>query len=124
VFGSRYSGSELLVDTFAHYLGNRLLTTFSNIFANVHLTDMETCYKMIRADVFKNIPLTARRFGFEPEITAKLARMRARIYEVPISYQARSYQAGKKIGWRDGIAALWHILRFNVLDRSYTAGVE
>lgn len=118
VFGSRYSGSELLVDTFVHYLGNRLLTTFSNIFANVHLTDMETCYKMIRADVFKNIPLSARRFGFEPEITAKLARMRARIYEVPISYKARSYQAGKKIGWRDGIAALWHILKFNVLDRS------
>ena len=115
VFGSRYSGRVLLVDTFVHYLGNRLLTTVSNICSNLHLTDMETCYKMIRADLFKSFTLECNRFGFEPEITAKLAKRRARIYEVPIAYTARGTEAGKKIGWRDGVAAFWYILKYNWL---------
>ena len=115
VFGSRYSGRVLLVDTFVHYMGNRLLTTVSNICSNLHLTDMETCYKMIRADLFKSFTLECNRFGFEPEITAKLAKRRARIYEVPIAYTARGTEAGKKIGWRDGVAAFWYILKYNWL---------
>lgn len=115
VFGSRYSGREILVDTFWHYFGNKVLTTLSNIFANLHLTDMETCYKMIRADIFKAMTLECNRFGFEPEVTAKLAKTRCRIYEVPISYQARPYHEGKKIGWRDGLAAIWFILKYNLL---------
>jgi glycosyltransferase involved in cell wall biosynthesis len=114
VFGSRYSGREILVDTFWHYFGNKVLTTLSNIFANLHLTDMETCYKMIRADIFKAMTLECNRFGFEPEVTAKLAKARCRIYEVPISYQARPYHEGKKIGWRDGLAAIWFILKYNL----------
>ncbi len=118
VFGSRYSGRVLLVDTFVHYMGNRLLTTCSNICSNLHLTDMETCYKMIRADIFKSFTLECNRFGFEPEITAKLAKRRARIYEVPIAYTARGTEAGKKIGWRDGVAAFWYILKYNWLRRS------
>ena len=118
VFGSRYSGRVLLVDTFVHYMGNRLLTTVSNICSNLHLTDMETCYKMVRADLFKSFTLECNRFGFEPEITAKLAKRRARIYEVPITYTARDTKAGKKIGWRDGVAAFWYILKYNWLRRS------
>lgn len=113
VFGSRYSGRVLLVDTFIHYMGNKYLTTFSNICSNLHLTDMETCYKMIRSELFKSFTLECNRFGFEPEITAKLARKKARIYEVPIAYTARSNDEGKKIGWKDGIAALWYILKYN-----------
>lgn len=113
VFGSRYSGREILVDTFWHYLGNRILTTISNICSNLHLTDMETCYKMIRADIFKAMPLECNRFGFEPEVTAKLSRARCRIYEMPIAYHARSFEDGKKIGWKDGIAAIWYILKYN-----------
>jgi glycosyltransferase involved in cell wall biosynthesis len=114
VYGSRYSGRELLVDSFWHYLGNKVLTTFSNMLANVHLTDMETCYKMMRAGVFREMELEYNRFGFEPEITAKLARRRCRIYEVPIAYAARRFDEGKKIGWRDGLAALWYIARYNL----------
>lgn len=115
VFGSRYSGREILVDTFWHYFGNKVLTTLSNIFSNLHLTDMETCYKMIRTDIFQSMTLECNRFGFEPEVTAKLAKARCRIYEIPISYQARPYQEGKKIGWRDGLAAIWFILKYNLL---------
>ena len=117
VFGSRYSGSELLVDTFWHYLGNKTLTTFSNIISNLHLTDMETCYKMIKADIFKNMVIESNRFGIEPELTAKLARLKCRIYEVPIPYMARSYEGGKKIGWKDGIGAFWFIIKYNLLKK-------
>ena len=117
VYGSRYSGREILVDTFWHYLGNKVLTTFSNVLANVHLTDMETCYKMMRTDVFRPIRIECNRFGIEPELTAKLAKMKCRIYEMPISYQARQRDQGKKINWRDGIAAFWYILKFNLFRR-------
>lgn len=118
VFGSRYSGRTILVDTFWHYWGNHMLTTWSNIAANLHLTDMETCYKMIKADIFKSFHLECNRFGFEPEVTAKLSRIRARIYEVPIAYNARNYAAGKKIGWKDGVAALWYIIKYNFFKRN------
>ncbi|MBR4675337.1 MAG: glycosyltransferase family 2 protein [Victivallales bacterium] len=113
VYGSRYSGREILVDTFWHYTGNKILTTISNICSNLHLTDMETCYKMIRADIFKEMTLECNRFGFEPEITAKLSKKRCRIYEMPIAYHARSFDSGKKIGWKDGVAAIWYILKYN-----------
>jgi len=116
-FGSRYSGNEILVDSFVHYLGNKVLTLLSNIFSNIHLTDMETCYKMVRADVFKSLSLECNRFGIEPELTAKLAQRRCRIYEVPIAYQARRFDEGKKIGWKDGVAAIWYIFKYNVLKR-------
>ena len=115
VFGSRYSGREILVDSFWYYFGNKVLTLASNIFSNLHLTDMETCYKMVRADLFTSLTLECNRFGFEPEITAKLAARRARIYEIPIAYTARPYDQGKKIGWRDGVAAFWYILKYNLL---------
>jgi len=116
VYGSRYSGREILVDSFWHYLGNKILTTFSNVLSNTHLTDMETCYKMIRADIFKELALECNRFGIEPELTAKLARRRCRIYELPIAYEARRFDEGKKIGWKDGVAALWYIVKYNLLD--------
>lgn len=114
VFGSRYSGTELLVDSYWHYFGNKMLTTFSNMLSNVHLTDMETCYKMIRTSIFKQIKIECNCFGFEPEITAKLARCRCRIYEVPINYEARRFDEGKKIGWRDGVKAIYYIIKFNL----------
>jgi glycosyltransferase involved in cell wall biosynthesis len=117
VYGSRYSGSELLVDTFWHYVGNKILTTFSNILSNLHLTDMETCYKMMRVSIFKQLKVECNCFGFEPEITAKLAKMNCRIYEVPISYNARRFDEGKKIGWIDGVKALCYIVKFNVFRR-------
>jgi len=117
VYGSRYSGREILVDSFWHYLGNKILTTFSNILANIHLTDMETCYKMVRARVFKSLTLECNRFGIEPELTAKLARRGCRIYEVPIAYEARCSEDGKKIGWRDGVAAFWYIIKYNLFVR-------
>jgi len=115
VFGSRYSGRELLVDSFWHYAGNRLLTLWSNVFTNLNLSDMETCYKMIRADVFKDMELECNRFGIEPELTAKLARRKCRIYEVPISYVPRTYDQGKKIGWKDALAAFYFVFKYNVL---------
>lgn len=114
VFGSRYSGTTHLVDSFWHVKGNQWLTGFSNFCSNLHLTDMETCYKMIRADIFKSFTLECNRFGFEPEITAKLSKVKARIYETPIGYTPRPYDAGKKIGWRDGLAALWYIFKYNL----------
>lgn len=117
VYGSRYSGNEVMVDSFMHYYGNKFLTFFSNIFTNLHLTDMETCYKMLRADLFKEIPIECRCFGFEPEITAKLAKRKARIFEVPIYYEPRVYDQGKKISWKDGVKAIWYIVKFNLLKR-------
>ena len=121
VFGSRYSGREILVDGFWHYVANKFLTTLSNMFSNIHLTDMETCYKMVRADVFKDMTLECNRFGIEPELTAKLARRRCRIYEVPISYVARRFDEGKKIGWKDGVAAIWYIFKYNLWARERRA---
>lgn len=111
VYGSRFLGAPHRVLLFWHMVGNTLLTTLSNMFTNLNLTDMETGAKAFRADIIKNIPLRAQRFGFEPEVTAKLARMRARIYEVGVSYSGRQYWQGKKIGFRDAVSALWTILR-------------
>jgi hypothetical protein len=99
---------------FWHSVGNRLLTLVSNMFTNVNLTDMETCYKLVRADLLKRLPLTAERFGIEVELTARLVQARARIWELPISYSGRTYAEGKKITWRDGFAALLHIVRYNL----------
>ena len=98
---------------FWHYAGNRFLTLLSNMFTNLNLTDLETCYKLVRMDLLKRLPLTSNRFGFEVEITARLAQAGARIWEMPISYSGRTYEEGKKITWRDGVAALFHILRYN-----------
>lgn len=114
VFGSRFLGGPHRVLYYWHSVGNALLTTFSNMMTNLNLTDMETCYKAIRGDVARSLVLTSDRFGFEPEVTARLAQARARIFEVPISYSGRTYAEGKKIGWRDGAAAIGHILRFNL----------
>ena len=114
VFGSRFLGGPHRVLYFWHYVGNRVLTLMSNMFTNLNLTDMETCYKVVRADLMKRLPLSANRFGFEVEITARLAQAEARIWELPISYSGRTYAEGKKITWRDGVAALFHILRFNL----------
>jgi glycosyltransferase involved in cell wall biosynthesis len=114
VFGSRFLGGDHRVLYFWHSVGNRLLTLLSNMFTDLNLTDMETCYKMVRAPVMKSLVLTSDRFGFEPELTARLAQADARIWEVAISYSGRTYAEGKKISWRDGLAALFHILRFNL----------
>ena len=115
-FGSRFLGGPHRVLFFWHSVGNKLLTTFSNMLTNVNLTDMETCYKAMRGDIARRIQPTLRseRFGFEPEITARLARAHARIYEVPISYSGRTYAEGTKINWKDGVAAFWHILKYNL----------
>ena len=114
VFGSRFLGGEHRVLYFWHSVGNRLLTLLSNMFTDLNLTDMETCYKMVRAPLMKSLVLTSERFGFEPEVTARLAQAGARVWEMPISYAGRTYAEGKKIGWRDGLAAILHILRFNL----------
>jgi glycosyltransferase involved in cell wall biosynthesis len=116
VYGSRFLGGPHRVLYFWHYVGNRFLTTFSNMLSNLNLTDMETCYKVFRRDILKKIELKSPRFGFEPEITVKLAKLRCRIYEVPISYSGRDYAEGKKIGWKDGLAALFHLIRFRFFD--------
>jgi len=120
VFGSRFLGGSQghRVLYYWHSVGNRLLTTLSNMATNLNLTDMETCYKAFRREVLQRIVIQEDRFGFEPEITAKVARLQARIYEVAISYYGRTYAEGKKIGWRDGIHALWCILKYNLLARS------
>lgn len=115
VFGSRFLGAEHRVLYFWHSMGNKLLTLLSNMLTDLNLTDMETCYKMVRAPLMKQLVFTTDRFGFEPEITARLSQARARIWEIPISYAGRTYAEGKKIGWKDGVAAFWHIVRFNVL---------
>jgi glycosyltransferase involved in cell wall biosynthesis len=114
VFGSRFLGGDHRVLYFWHSVGNKLLTLLSNMFTDLNLTDMETCYKMVSAPVMKSLPLTSDRFGFEPELTARLAQANARIWEVGISYSGRTYAEGKKIGWRDGVAAVWHILHYNL----------
>lgn len=113
VFGSRFMGGPHRVLYFWHSVGNSLLTVMSNMFTDLNLTDMETCYKLVRAPLMKKLVLTTDRFGFEPEITARLAQAHARIWELPISYSGRTYEEGKKIGWKDGVAAFWHIFRFN-----------
>lgn len=115
VFGSRFQGGPHRVLYFWHAVGNRFLTLLSNMLTDLNLSDMETCYKLVRADVLKRLPLSSDRFGFEVEITARLAQAGARIWELPISYSGRTYAEGKKITWRDGWAALFHILRFNLL---------
>lgn len=117
VYGSRFQSGPRRVLYFWHSVGNRFLTLLSNMLTDLNLTDMETCYKMARADLFKALPLCSDRFGIEPELTARLAQAGARIWEVPITYSGRTYAEGKKINWRDGVAALWHIIRFNVLSR-------
>jgi glycosyltransferase involved in cell wall biosynthesis len=114
-FGSRFLGGPHRVLYYWHSVGNTLLTLFSNMLTNLNLTDMETCYKAVRGDLARSLTLTSDRFGFEPEITAQLAKRDARIYEVPISYAGRTYAEGKKINWRDGVAAFWHIFKHNVL---------
>lgn len=113
VYGSRFVGSvSKRVLFFWHSVGNRFLTLLSNMCTNLNLTDMETCYKAFRADVLKSIPIRSQRFGFEPEITAKIAKRRLRIFEVGISYNGRTYDEGKKIGWKDGIQAIFMIIRY------------
>ena len=115
-FGSRFLGGPHRVLYYWHSVGNHWLTRYSNMLTNLNLTDMETCYKAIRGELARALlpKLTANRFGFEPEITARLAKADARIFEVPISYSGRTYAEGKKIGWKDGIAAFWHITKFNL----------
>jgi glycosyltransferase involved in cell wall biosynthesis len=116
VFGSRFSGgASVRVLYFWHYVGNRFLTTFSNMLTNINLSDMEVCYKVFRREILQRITLEEERFGFEPEITAKVAKLGCRIYEVGISYAGRTYREGKKIGWRDGARAIWCILKYNLL---------
>lgn len=117
VFGSRFLGGPHRVLYFWHRVGNGLLTLLSNMLTDLNLTDMETCYKLVRADLMKSLHLTSDRFGIEPELTAQLAMAQARIWEVPISYSGRTYAEGKKINWKDGIAALWHIVRASLLSR-------
>ncbi len=115
VFGSRFLGGTHRVLYYWHSVGNGVLTTLSNMFSNLNLTDMECCYKAVRGDLARSLPLKSERFGFEPEITARLSRANARIFEVPVSYSGRTYLEGKKITWRDGVAALIHIMRYNLL---------
>jgi glycosyltransferase involved in cell wall biosynthesis len=115
VFGSRFSGGDAhRVVYFWHMVGNKFLTLLSNMATNLNLTDMETCYKMCRREVLQKIVIEENRFGFEPEITAKLARLRVPIYEVGITYSGRTYEEGKKIGWRDGFRALYAIVKYNL----------
>ena len=112
VYGSRFAGYPRRVLYYWHSLGNRFLTTLSNMTTNLTLTDMETCYKVFRTEILKTIPLRSNRFGFEPEITAKVAKLGCRLFEVPISYRGRTYDEGKKIGWKDGVQAIWIILKY------------
>lgn len=115
VYGSRFVGGEShRVLYFWHYLGNRALTLMSNAFTNLNLTDMETCYKVFRREVIQSITIEEDRFGFEPEITAKMARLNCRIFEVGISYAGRTYAEGKKIGWKDGVRAIWCIIKYSM----------
>lgn len=116
VFGSRFLGGPHRVLFFWHYLANKLLTWLSNMFTNLNLSDMETGYKVFRRSVLERIAIRSDRFNFEPEITAKVAKTRCRVYEVPISYSGRTYEEGKKIGARDGLVALWAIIKFRFID--------
>jgi glycosyltransferase involved in cell wall biosynthesis len=120
VYGSRFKGAQAeRILYFWHSMGNKFLTLFSNMLTNLNLTDMETCYKVFRRDIIQNIKIRENRFGFEPEVTAKLAafKPRLRIYEVGISYYGRTYEEGKKINWKDGVAAIWCILKYNIWAR-------
>ena len=115
VYGSRFTGSEeKRVLFFWHSMGNKFLTTLSNMFTNLNLTDMETCYKVFRREILEKITVEENRFGFEPEITAKVSKLRCRIYEVGISYSGRTYEEGKKINWKDGVSAFRCILKYNL----------
>ncbi|MGC2767515.1 MAG: glycosyltransferase family 2 protein [Candidatus Acidiferrum sp.] len=116
VFGSRFLGGPQRVHYFWHYVANKFLTLLSDMFTNLKLTDMETCYKVFRREVLKEIRIKSNRFGFEPEITAKVSKGKWRIYEVPISYAGRTYEEGKKITWKDGLQALWCIIRYQLGD--------
>ena len=119
VFGSRFQGAEPhRVVYFWHRVGNGFLTLLSNIMTDINLTDMETCYKAFRTEVLQSISIREKRFGFEPEITAKVARKRFRIYEVGISYFGRTYEEGKKIGWKDGVRAIWCIIKYNIFIKN------
>ena len=115
VYGSRFLGRHRAF-LFTHYLGNRFLTFVTNVLYNTILTDMETCFKAIRADRVRQMTLRSNRFGIEPEITAKLFKMGCRVYEVPITYEGRGYEEGKKISWKDGLEALWVLLKYRVVD--------
>jgi glycosyltransferase involved in cell wall biosynthesis len=123
VVGSRFLGGSGRVLYYWHSLGNAFLTMASNMFTNLNLTDMESCYKVIRGELARSLVLTADRFGFEPEVTARLAQAGARIWEVPISYSGRTYAEGKKINWKDGVAAFWHIVRFNLFPPRHQRAV-
>ncbi|HUT58647.1 MAG TPA: glycosyltransferase family 2 protein [Phycisphaerae bacterium] len=119
VYGSRFAGGEShRVLYFWHYVGNKFLTFLSNCLTNLNLTDMETCYKVFRREIIQSIRIEEDRFGFEPEITAKIAAMGCRIYEVGISYSGRTYEEGKKIGWKDGMRAVWCMMKYNLFRRS------
>jgi glycosyltransferase involved in cell wall biosynthesis len=117
VYGSRFLGGPHRVLLFWHYVGNKILTLFSNMLTNLNLTDMETCYKVFKASLLKQFSIESNRFGVEPEITTKLARLKCRIYEVDISYSGRDYTEGKKINWKDGIAAFYWIIKFTLRAR-------
>ncbi|OLE67500.1 MAG: glycosyl transferase [Acidobacteria bacterium 13_1_20CM_2_68_7] len=116
VYGSRFGGETQRVLFYWHYVGNKFLTTLSNMFTNLNLSDMETCYKVFRADLLKPLRLRSNRFGFEPEFTVKVARLGCRIYEVPVSYHGRGYESGKKITWKDGVSAIGCIVWFRFFD--------
>jgi glycosyltransferase involved in cell wall biosynthesis len=116
VYGSRFLSGPQRVHYFWHYVANKMLTLLSDVFTNLKLTDMETCYKVFRKEVLQGIQIRSDRFGFEPEITAKIAKHSWRVYEVPITYAGRTYEEGKKITWKDGVQALWCIIRFTVSD--------
>ncbi len=117
VFGSRFAGGGAhRVHLFWHMIANKMLTTLSNMMTNLNLTDMEVCYKVFRSEILKSIVIKSNRFDFEPEITAKVAKKHCRVYEVPISYDGRDYNEGKKIGWRDGVKALWTIFKYRFRD--------
>ncbi len=117
VYGSRFMGYQPhRVLFFWHYVGNKMLTLFSNMLTNLNLTDMETCYKVFKTEIIKQIPLKEKRFGFEPEVTMKVAKRKCRIYEIGISYYGRGYAEGKKIGWKDGFRAIWCLIKYRLID--------
>jgi glycosyltransferase involved in cell wall biosynthesis len=123
VYGSRFLGSgPHRVLYFWHSVGNSLLTLLSNCLTNINLSDMETCYKVFRREIIQSIPIEENRFGFEPEITVKIAKRRLRIYEVGISYWGRTYEEGKKIGWKDGVRALWCLLKYSMKEPAVRLG--
>jgi glycosyltransferase involved in cell wall biosynthesis len=124
VYGSRFLHGHRLVHSFWHTSVNRFLTRLSNLFTDLDLTDMETCYKAFKREIIQNIELRSNRFGFEPEITAKLAKLDLTIHEVPVRYYGRKYGDGKKITWRDGVAALWHLIRYNFSRRDFVRDRE